>query len=290
MLNISFANGAAGILSYKADPTSMNAISAASNASGGNTSYTATTTFSPTIPAGTVVSINGFVAHTGNNIRYGVVVSCNASTLVVVNANGVAETHAATVTTAVPALFFGPGGGISAGNGYTATVGLPQNAFDPPTNNSWTASQAGRMWYNTVDRAVKIWGDSAIHNLVSSTNISATGLTANYNSGSAATIFTPTAPTRLRVTATEAITIAATTGAATSTLPSLTLGYTDVGGIARTVQMLATSGTNTTAVYETASELIYTDGSTPVTITSASYASNTAAQMTYYLIATAEII
>lgn len=125
---------------------------------------------------------------------------------------------------------------------------------------------------------------------VEQAQIVATGLTANYNSGSAKTIFTPTAATVLRVTATTAITTAATTGAGTSVLPSLTLGYTDVGGVARTVAMLPTSSTNTTTVYETANELIYTNTSTVVTVTSASYASDTAAQMTYYLIVTTEVL
>src|SRR5579862_2730495 len=72
-----------------------------------------------------------------------------------------------------------------------------------------------------------------------------TGLVANYNAGTAYTIYTPTVATPLRITVTQAITVA---GATSSTLPSLTLGYTDVGGIARTVAMIATSTTNTTAV------------------------------------------
>lgn len=120
--------------------------------------------------------------------------------------------------------------------------------------------------------------------------IVATNLSANYNAGGAKTIFTPTAATLIRVTVTTAIIVAATTGAGTSTLPSLTLGYTDEGGIARTIAMTATSATNTTAVFKTATELIYTDNSTPVTVTSASYASDTAAQMRYDLFVAVEIL
>lgn len=120
--------------------------------------------------------------------------------------------------------------------------------------------------------------------------IVSSGLTANYNSGSAKTVFTPTTGTVLRVTAMQAITTAATTGAATSTLPSLTLGWTDAGGIARTLVLLATSSTNTTAVYESGTTLIHTNSSTVVTVTSASYASDTAAQMAYDLVVTVEIL
>lgn len=121
--------------------------------------------------------------------------------------------------------------------------------------------------------------------------IVATGLTANYNAGVAQTIFTTTGiPWLLRITAMAAITTAATTGAATSTLPSLTLGWTDSGGIARTAIMLPTSTTNTTAVYETATQLIYANTATNVTVTSAGYASNTAAQMTYQLMVTVEAL
>ena len=120
--------------------------------------------------------------------------------------------------------------------------------------------------------------------------INATGLTANYNAGTAATIFTPTVATTLRVTVTVATTVAATTGAATSTMPSITLGWTDQGGIARTLTMIATSTGNTTTYHATATAQIYTNASTAVTITAANYASNTAAQMTYYLVAVTEVI
>jgi hypothetical protein len=120
--------------------------------------------------------------------------------------------------------------------------------------------------------------------------IVATGLSASYNSGSAKTIFTPTAATLLRVTVTEYITVAATTGAATSTLPSVTLSWTDESGISRTNTMIATSTTNTTAVYFTATVLIQTNSSTAVQVTSAGYASNTASQMQYSLVTTVEIL
>jgi hypothetical protein len=117
--------------------------------------------------------------------------------------------------------------------------------------------------------------------------IVATGLTANYNAGSAKTIFTPTIASQLRISFSQAITTAATTS---STFPSLTLGWTDVGGIARTKALVATSATNTTAVEADGVVVITTNGSTVVTVTSASYASNTAAQMAYALSVTTEVL
>lgn len=65
-------------------------LTAAANASGGNTSYTGT--FSPTLTPGFPVTITGFT--TGANNGTFQVVSCSATTLVVNNPAGVAETHA----------------------------------------------------------------------------------------------------------------------------------------------------------------------------------------------------
>jgi hypothetical protein len=71
-------------------------------------------------------------------------------------------------------------------------------------------------------------------------------------------------------------------------MPSLTLGYTDEDGIARTNVLLATNTGNTTATKVNQWDLIRTNTSTAVTITSAGYASNTANTMTYRLICTVE--
>jgi hypothetical protein len=117
--------------------------------------------------------------------------------------------------------------------------------------------------------------------------IIATGLTANYNAGTAKTIFTPTAASQLRISFTQAIT---TADAVSSTFPSLTLGWTDAGGIARTKILVATSATNTTAVESDGVTVITTNTSTAVTVTSASYASNTPATMTYALTITTEVL
>ncbi len=112
-------------------------------------------------------------------------------------------------------------------------------------------------------------------------------LTANYNAGSAKTIFTPTAATVLRIHWSQSLVVV---DGASSTFPSLTLGWTDVGGIARTQPLVATSTTNTTAVTSEGSTTIYTNTSTPVTVTSASYASGTPATMTYALVVTTEVL
>ena len=71
-------------------------ITAAGNAAAGNTTYTGT--FDPiSFPASSIATITGFVTHTVNNGSF-VVVSCSATSLVVVNASGVAETISAYVS------------------------------------------------------------------------------------------------------------------------------------------------------------------------------------------------
>jgi hypothetical protein len=121
-------------------------------------------------------------------------------------------------------------------------------------------------------------------------------LTANFNGGSAFTLIpsgglvgVTFVPTQVRITWFQSIIVAAGTS---STFPSLTLGYTDAGGIARTVILVATSAVNTTAVLGQGTEIIYidTEPNSKVTITSAGYASNPASAMTYCLCATAEIM
>ena len=67
-------------------------LSAASSASGNQTTYTGT--FSPVLLAGYPVTISGFV-NAGNNGSFQIV-SCTATTLVVINSGGVAEAHAGT--------------------------------------------------------------------------------------------------------------------------------------------------------------------------------------------------
>jgi len=109
---------------------------------------------------------------------------------------------------------------------------------------------------------------------------SQTALTANYNAGAAKTLITsPTAGSVFRVSGVQSINRAATTS---STMPSLTLSWTDAGGIARTAVLVATSTTNTTAVTTPFSIVIHTNGSN-VTVTSAGYASSGATSMQYSL-------
>ena len=76
------------------EPGSTATLTAASNASGGNTTYTGT--FPTPFPAGLRATISGFT-NAGNNAT-GTIISCNSTTLVITNPNGVAETHAGTAT------------------------------------------------------------------------------------------------------------------------------------------------------------------------------------------------
>jgi hypothetical protein len=72
-------------------------ISAAGNASSGQTAYTGTFPFHASITAGTQVVIAGFVTNAANNGTFEVA-SVTATTLTVYNASGVSESHAATAT------------------------------------------------------------------------------------------------------------------------------------------------------------------------------------------------
>ncbi len=81
-------------------------LTAASAASGGNTTYTGT--FSPILSTGSAVTISGFT-NGGNNGAFSVV-SCTSTTLVVNNPNGVAETNPGTATVQRP---IGTVGGIA---------------------------------------------------------------------------------------------------------------------------------------------------------------------------------
>ena len=111
-------------------------------------------------------------------------------------------------------------------------------------------------------------------------------LSANLNGGSGVTLFTPTVATMYRITALEAPNVTAT-GA---TLPSLTVGWTDIGGIARTAVILASTSTSASSTYVFGSLDIYTNGSTAVTITGASYAAGSGTALAYNLAVVAEVL
>lgn len=112
-------------------------------------------------------------------------------------------------------------------------------------------------------------------------------LLANYNAGSAQTLFTPSVAAAYRISVSQAI---VTVGSSSSTFPSLTLSWTDVGGIARTKQLVATSTTNLTTVETDTIATIYTNGSTAVQVQSASYATSGTYPMAYALAIVAELL
>ena len=111
-------------------------------------------------------------------------------------------------------------------------------------------------------------------------------LNANFNAGSAVTMFTPTVAKAYRITACMGSNVAATGG----TLPSLTVGWTDAGGVARTYTLLASTSTSATTDYVQGTLVIYTNNSTAVTITSAAYAAGSGTALTYSLSVTAEAL
>lgn len=73
-------------------------LTAVANAAGGTTAYTGT--FSPTLPVNSLAEITGFVNAANNGVYQ--VVSCNATTLVLQNPNGILETHAGIATEFFP--------------------------------------------------------------------------------------------------------------------------------------------------------------------------------------------
>lgn len=123
-------------------PGTTATLTAAGNASAGNTSYTGT--FATPFTAGRPVVISGFT-NVNNNGTF-IVVSCNATTLVVNNANGVAEVHAGTaqynpfgtvygattVDGTVTWVCVGPQVTWVAGSGTTGIWHLPLTGFQPP--------------------------------------------------------------------------------------------------------------------------------------------------------------
>jgi hypothetical protein len=125
--------------------------------------------------------------------------------------------------------------------------------------------------------------------------ILAASLTANYNSGSAYTLFTPLSASSATICASEA-SANTPTGA---TLPQLQLGWTDPTSTAKTVNLLASTGSvSSKSVYATnginssstasagSCAKIITNGSTAVTITSSSYAAGSGTALSYDLVVT----
>jgi hypothetical protein len=125
--------------------------------------------------------------------------------------------------------------------------------------------------------------------IVAGKYIQATALATNFNAGSAWTLFTPSASVGqfFRVNFVQEMTQAASSS---STFPSLTLSWTDAGGIARTATLVGTSTSNSTSLYTSGVGTIFTDGSTPITVTSASYASSGATPMQYALAVSLELV
>lgn len=127
-MQVCIGQGTTGAL----EPGSTATLTAASNASGGNTTYTGT--FPTPFPVGFPATITGFT-NAGNNAT-GQVISCNATTLVIVNPNGVAETHAGTATFDAWATIYG--GQTPDGTATWVCVG-------PPV--SWSANT---LWFLPV--------------------------------------------------------------------------------------------------------------------------------------------
>ena len=150
--NTSFAIGAMNATSYTlpSGPTQGSAVplTAAANASAGTTTYTWSTTagFVPTIDM--YVTVAGFT-NGANNGRFQVQ-SATTSSLILYNAGGVAETHAATAT--VDTAYSGSAGLITyfgAGSGSFSIAGT-----------AYAVNQNIESWPNVIGLALTAQGDT----------------------------------------------------------------------------------------------------------------------------------
>src|SRR5208282_3935568 len=87
-------------LRYDTDPGLVITCSAAGNAASGLTTYTITAPLLNSVGPGCTVTVAGFVTNTSNNGTFTVnQYTQNATSIILNNASGVAESHAATITT-----------------------------------------------------------------------------------------------------------------------------------------------------------------------------------------------
>ena len=160
----------------------------------------------------------------------------------------------------------------------SANLLLDLQAGSTGGTSEFSVNNVGKITkYNAITTAGNGVASEIFQDLQSSLN-------ADYNSGTAKTLFTPTVAKAYRISAAMGANVAATAG----TMPSLTVGWTDVGGIARTFTLLAQTITSATSDYVQGSLKIYTDNATAVTVTSASYAAGSGTALTYSLAITAE--
>jgi hypothetical protein len=141
-MQVCVVSGQSGVLI----PGTADSLTAANNASGGNTTYTGT--FPIPFTAGKPVTITGFLTAANNGTTF-TVVSCNSTTLVVNNPNGVAETHSGTATYnpwgtvygqttqdgTTTWVCVGPQTTWVAGTSTTGIWNLPLAGFQPPQSS-----------------------------------------------------------------------------------------------------------------------------------------------------------
>lgn len=116
------------------------------------------------------------------------------------------------------------------------------------------------------------------------------GLQSNYNGGAPVVVFIPTTTSMWRISFYEAVDVPASGGSSngTSTMPSLTLQYTDAGGVFRTLVLIADDHHNSTSLSIAWGVVpIYVLAGQAITLTSADYASNLPG-MAYELAVTGE--
>ncbi len=257
---------------------------------GGGLTSTAGTQYGVTFGTDSIPMVFKPISGNANCVMAGVYANCNQTGTASGNFTGLlvsalGNNTSFLGTTLMTADFQNDAGSVFCVDGYGANLQGSEGfggylADSLGFGNPIKLATAGQVLTISGSTGKPVWtGGGEVYTTLTS------ALTANFNSGSAKTVFTPAVATQLLISYSQAIVIAASSS---STFPSLTLGWTDVGGIARTKTLVATSTTNTTAVESDGTAVVYTNSSTPVTITSASYASSGATSMEYTLALTVQ--
>lgn len=122
--------------------------------------------------------------------------------------------------------------------------------------------------------------------VTTSVEIIGAGVDSTNNSANipAADLITTPANAQYRVSAYIIVTTVASTGAATSTLPSVVITWNDLNnGQPQTITLTPTNPGNLLTTYQQADAILSVASSAPLQYSTTGYASNTAAQMKYAL-------
>jgi hypothetical protein len=168
-------------------------------------------------------------------------------------------------------------------NTGVVTAGVP----DTLSRNTPLVSSNGGALVNFGAGIKNVWCDAPAA-ILQPAELIAPNQSANYNGGAAYTLFTPPVSGLYRVTVFSIVT---TVDGVSSTLPSNTVGWTDpTSNVAQSWLATVTQAGNTTTTWIENTAIIHAKAGSPITLTQASYASNTPNTMVFTLAATVELI